>query len=89
MNQVSELIEGLLTIIMAVIALAIISVIVSRQANTPSVITAVGQFFNGIIQTAVNPLSNTSSSANPFSAISSLTSIPSSSLPTYLGNIGA
>lgn len=53
-----------------VIALAIVAVIVSKQAQTPSVITSAGQALAGVIGAAVSPLGN--STGNMFGGTGSL-----------------
>jgi preprotein translocase subunit SecD len=40
----------------AVVGLAIVAVLVSRNARTPDVISSVGSAFSGIIQAAVSPI---------------------------------
>jgi len=47
--------SGLLGIIGAIIGVAIIAVLVSKQSNTSAVITTAGQSLSGIIGAAVNP----------------------------------
>jgi hypothetical protein len=48
--------EGFFATLAAIVGLAIIAVIVSRNANTPAVISSIGTAFGGAIQAAVSPL---------------------------------
>ena len=50
-------ITGLITIITAIIGVAIIAVLVSQKSNTSGVLTAGGKAFSSILQTAVSPVS--------------------------------
>ncbi len=52
----SELGTGILTVLGAIIGVAIISVLVSNNAQTGSVIQAGGKAFSGIIGAAVAPV---------------------------------
>ncbi len=54
----SQALEAAAAIAFAVIGLAIISVIVSKSANTPSVIQASSSGFSSIISAAVAPISS-------------------------------
>lgn len=56
--------EAIASIAAAIIGLAIISVIVSKNANTSGVLQAGGSALGGLIQAAVSPVSN--SSGNQF-----------------------
>lgn len=49
-------IEALVTILGAVVALAVISVLVSNKANTPNVIQAAASGFNNSLATAEAPV---------------------------------
>lgn len=53
MNSTVATIVGILT---AVLGLALVSVLISRSANTAQVIGAASQGFGGIIATAVSPI---------------------------------
>lgn len=57
MNQIGP---GIITVIGGIIGLAIIAVLVSRNAQTGNVLTAAGQSLAGIIGAAVQPVSNAS-----------------------------
>lgn len=43
-------------ILLAIIGVAIVSVLVSQQAQTANVLTAAGKAFGGVLQTAVSPV---------------------------------
>lgn len=51
--------EAGVTILMAIIGVAILAVIVSRQSNTSGVLQSFGQAFSGILGTAVSPVTGT------------------------------
>lgn len=51
-----KLIESLTTIAVAIIGIAIIAVLVSKQANTSGVIQAAGSAFGNDITAAVSPV---------------------------------
>lgn len=50
-------ITGFVAIIMAIIGVAIVAVLVSKNANTGSVLTAGGGAFSSILKTALSPVS--------------------------------
>ncbi len=52
-------ITGIVAVIMAVIGVAIVAVLVSKNANTGSVLTAGGGAFSSILKTALAPVSST------------------------------
>ncbi len=52
-----KLVEGVVAIATAVIGIAIIAVLVGRQSQTPSVISAAGNAFSSSIGAAVKPVS--------------------------------
>jgi hypothetical protein len=52
-----KLLTGLISIITAIIGVAIIAVIVGKNAQTASVLTAGGNALSGILKTAVGPVS--------------------------------
>lgn len=52
-----QAITGIITILTAIIGVAIIAVLVSSQAQTGSVLTAGGNAFANILKTAVSPVS--------------------------------
>jgi len=54
-------ITGIVAVIMAVIGVAIVAVLVSKNANTGSVLTAGGGAFSSILNTALSPVSSTGS----------------------------
>lgn len=51
-----ELFEPIVTILSAVIGVAILSVLVSKNANTSQVLSAGGTAFSGILSTALSPV---------------------------------
>lgn len=55
----SEGVSAIAGILAAIVGLAIVAVIVSKNANTSSVISAGGTAFSGIISAAVSPVSGT------------------------------
>jgi len=70
----NDLTSAILAIVSGAFALAIISVLVSRQSQTPNVIQASGSALSGVIAAAVNPVTQsnpTSLGSNAFSAPSS------------------
>lgn len=50
-------ISAVVTVLVAIVSVAIIAVLVSGQAQTASVITAGGNAFTGILKAAVSPVS--------------------------------
>lgn len=56
--------ESVITVLTAIIGVAIIAVLVSKQANTSSVIGAAGKAFSQVLGAAVNPVSNASGLGN-------------------------
>lgn len=70
MNSTVATIVGILT---AVLGLALVSVLISRSANTAQVIGAASQGFGGIIATAVSPITgSTGGGAAGFGGFSAL-----------------
>jgi len=53
----SKLVEGIISIAVAVIGVAIIAVLVAKQANTAGVISSAGTAFEGILSAATKPVS--------------------------------
>jgi hypothetical protein len=51
-----ELIRSVVTVLTAIIGVAIIAVLVSQKANTSGVIQAGGSAFSGALATAVGPI---------------------------------
>lgn len=51
-------ITGIVAIITAVIGVAIIAVLVSKNAQTTGVISAAGQSFSSVLNTALSPVTN-------------------------------
>jgi PRD1 phage membrane DNA delivery len=52
---------GFVAVIASVIGLAIVAVLVSKNAQTPAVLTGAGSALAGVIGAAVGPVSNTQS----------------------------
>ena len=52
----SELISGLVTVLTAIVGVAILAVIVSKQANTAGVLQAGGSSFAAALGAAVSPV---------------------------------
>lgn len=50
-----DLWSGIVALIMAIIGIAILSVIISKKAQTVQVIQSAGSAFNSIVGTAVKP----------------------------------
>lgn len=63
-----QLIASVVTVATAIVGLAIIAVLVSKQANTSSVITSGGSAFSQAISAAVSPITGGSSSLTNFSS---------------------
>jgi hypothetical protein len=55
----NELVTSVVTVLTAIIGVAIIAVLVSKQANTSGVIAAGGQAFNTALGTALSPVAGT------------------------------
>jgi len=53
----SDAVGSIVTVLLAIIGVAIISVLVSPQARTSSVIQAGGSAFSGILTSALGPVS--------------------------------
>jgi len=72
------MVTAILAIVGGVIGLAIVSVLVSKQAQTPTVLSSAGGALSGVIAAAVSPVTGTGSGAS---------SGGSSGFPS-LGNMG-
>jgi hypothetical protein len=59
----SQMITAIVTILTAIIGVAIIAVLVSKNANTTAVISAGGNAFTGALGTALSPVTGQSSFA--------------------------
>lgn len=53
-----KLVDSMVTIAVAIIGVAILAVIVSRQSNTSNVILSAGKAFAGSLQVAVSPITS-------------------------------
>jgi hypothetical protein len=56
--------DSVITVITAIIGVAIIAVLVSQKAQTGPVLTAAGNAFSQVLGAAVNPVSNASGLGN-------------------------
>lgn len=59
-------IEPVVTILTAVVGVAILAVLVSRNSNTSGVLTAAGNAFGGALKVAVSPVTSGGSVAYGF-----------------------
>lgn len=59
-----HLITSIVTVLTAIVGVAIIAVLVSQKANTANVITSAGQAFANDVTAAVAPVSGASASVN-------------------------
>jgi hypothetical protein len=59
------LVTSIVTVLMAIIGVAIIAVLVSRNAQTGSVLTAGGNAFSGILGSALSPITGGSGFTGP------------------------
>lgn len=67
----SNLVTGLVTIAVAIVSLAALAVIVSKNAQTPAVISSAGNALGSDIMAAVSPVSGGSSLGQGWTPISS------------------
>lgn len=63
-----QLIASVVTVLTAIVGLAVIAVLVSKQAQTPQVITAGGSAFAQAVGAAVSPITGGGNGAFGFSA---------------------
>lgn len=56
--------ESIITILTAIIGVAIIAVLVSKSADTSNVVKSAGAAFSQVLGAAVNPVSNASGLGN-------------------------
>jgi PRD1 phage membrane DNA delivery len=56
-----HLVTSIVTVVMAIIGVAIIAILVSRNANTTSVLQSAGGAFQGALGTALSPVTGASS----------------------------
>lgn len=61
----NDLWSGIITIAVAIVGVATLSVIVSKNSNTANVIQAAGQSFSGALATAVSPVTGQTMSSIP------------------------
>jgi hypothetical protein len=67
LNMGDKLITAVVSVLVAMVGVAIIAVLVSKNAQTPAVLQASGSAFSGILKAAVSPVSGSgfASYANP------------------------
>ena len=53
--------DGIIGVLVAVVGLAIVAVVVSKNANTASVVTSAGNAFSSIIAAATGPVAQSGS----------------------------
>jgi hypothetical protein len=63
-----KVITEIVTVITAIIGVAIIAVLVSRNSNTGSVLTSAGQALSSVLNTAVSPVTGSTSGLGSFSS---------------------
>lgn len=56
----NNLVDGAVSIATAIVGVALLAVLVSRNAQTPQVVTALGNAFSGGIGAAVSPVTGNS-----------------------------
>lgn len=56
----NQLLGGVVTILMAIIGVAILAVLVSKNSNTTAVLQAGSQAFSGSLGTALSPITGSS-----------------------------
>ena len=56
--------SGIVAVIMAIIGVAVIAVLVSKQAQTANVLTAAGSSFAGVLGAAESPVTGSSTLGN-------------------------
>lgn len=64
-----HLIASVVTVLTAIVGVAIIAVIVSKQANTSGVISSAGQAFASDLQAAVSPVTGGSGFGSGFTGL--------------------
>lgn len=82
-------ISAALAIVGGVIGLAIISVLVSKQAQTPQVFGAAGSALSSVIAAAVSPVTGTGSGASAGASSGGITSLLGNFSPSALGGLGS
>jgi hypothetical protein len=68
-----QLISSVVTVLLALVGVAIIAVLVSNNANTTGVISAGASGFSQSLGTALSPITGTSRNGNMFGGMGSLT----------------
>jgi hypothetical protein len=69
----SQLVNGVVVILTAIIGVAILSVLVSKQSNTAGVLQAGQSAFSGALGTALSPITGNSSITYPgYSSLGSM-----------------
>jgi hypothetical protein len=72
MKMSDQLITSIVTVLTAIIGVAIIAVLVSKQANTAGVIQSGGSAFSSALATAVSPITGGSGMGLGFGGASEL-----------------
>lgn len=78
MNTITE---GAVSVLLAVIGVAILAVLVSQKSNTPQVLSSFGQAFSAILGTAVSPVTGTGVTGSAFN-------MGTSPFPNNVGLVG-
>jgi hypothetical protein len=60
----SQLVSGVVTVLTAIIGVAIVATLVSKNAQTGTVLTSAGTAFSGALGTALSPVSGSSGLGN-------------------------
>ncbi len=55
-----RIITGVISVLVAIIGVAIVAALISQQAQTANVVTASGNAFTNILKTALSPVTNSS-----------------------------
>lgn len=89
----NDLVQGILAIVGGVITVAIISVIVSKNAQTPQVLQSAGGALSTVINAAVSPVNGSTGGGNGNNGLGSFTSFGSlisgaSNFSNMLNNFG-
>jgi PRD1 phage membrane DNA delivery len=78
-NVSNELVSGIIAVLAGAVGITIISVLVSKNAQTPQVLSAAGSAFSSILQAATSPVSASGSATFSLPQLgSSFTTSPTS-----------
>lgn len=61
--------EGIVTVLLAIVGVAVIAVLVSNQANTGSVLGSIGKSFSGALGCALSPVTGAGCGSSVTSSI--------------------